>query len=180
MLDPGSTSQPKLTFEAQAFCVDCARRQAETAIGIGKFELSCMSTDGCTAGFCEGERKKFLTEKLIGVLNRLEAAAALRIAGIEDLTSCPFCDFAAECAPVEVDKEFRCQNAECKIVSCRLCRRETHVPKSCEEVTHEDEGLSARRQIEEAMSTALIRKCNKCKCHPDLAGHVFSTSQGMR
>ena len=134
---------------------------AETAIGSSKYQFFCMSTTGCSAGFSKAQRETFLDQKLIGVLDRLEQETMLRMAGIENLVNCPFCDFAAECPPVEVDKEFRCQNLQCQIVSCRMCRCETHIPKSCEEAIREN-GFSARREIEEAMSAALIRKCNKC------------------
>jgi len=106
-------------------------------------------------------RIQFLDEKTIIALERNEQEAVLRMAGIENLASCPFCPFAAEYPPVEVDREFRCQAPDCEKVSCRLCKLESHIPKSCEENAKEN-GLSARRQIEEAMSAALIRKCNKC------------------
>jgi TRIAD3 protein (E3 ubiquitin-protein ligase RNF216) len=98
---------------------------------------------------------------MVIALERNEQEANLRMAGIENLASCPFCPYAAEYPPVEVDKEFRCEAPECERVSCRLCKLESHIPKSCEEHAREV-GLSVRRQIEEAMSEALIRKCNKC------------------
>ena len=82
------------------------------------------------------------------------------MAGIENLASCPFCPYAAEYPPVEIDKEFRCEAPDCEKVSCRLCRLESHIPKSCKE--NKELGLSVRRQIEEAMSDALIRRCNNC------------------
>lgn len=144
------------------FCRDCARRMAESQIGMSKYELTCMSMDGCTGGFCRDQREVFLDNKTTIALERIEQEAVLRLAGIENLASCPFCPYAAEYPPVEVDKEFRCQKPDCEIVSCRLCQRETHIPKSCEEAA-QDAGLSARRVIEEAMSAAMIRKCNKCK-----------------
>ncbi|KAH0425474.1 hypothetical protein CcaCcLH18_10933 [Colletotrichum camelliae] len=118
------------------FCVDCARKSAETAIGLVKFELNS--------------------------LDRIEFEAALQAQGFENLSTCPFCPYAADCPPIDEDKEFRCVNPECEIVSCRLCRQETHVPRTCEEAAAEN-GISARRKIEEAMSSALIRKCNKCQ-----------------
>ncbi|TDZ31385.1 E3 ubiquitin-protein ligase [Colletotrichum spinosum] len=147
--------------EMHYFCVECARRNAETAVGLTKHEFSCMSMDGCSAGFSHSQRALFLDDKIIAALDRIEAEAVLRMAGVENLENCPFCPFAAEYSPIEEDKEFRCANPECEIVSCRLCREETHVPKTCEEAA-KDHGFSARRQIEEAMSAALIRKCNKC------------------
>ncbi|RAL61140.1 hypothetical protein DID88_010479 [Monilinia fructigena] len=143
------------------FCRGCARQTAENEIGNSKYELNCMSTDGCEAGFSLEQRNQFLDEPTIIALERNEAEAVLRMAGIENLASCPFCPYAAEYPPVEVNREFRCQAPDCEKVSCRLCKLESHIPKSCEENAREN-GLSARRQIEEAMSAAMIRKCNKC------------------
>ncbi|ESZ90583.1 hypothetical protein SBOR_9034 [Sclerotinia borealis F-4128] len=143
------------------FCRGCARQTAENEIGNSKYELICMSTDGCTAGFSLEQRNQFLDETTIVALERNEAEAVLRMAGIENLASCPFCPFAAEYPPVEINREFRCLAPDCEKVSCRLCKTESHIPKSCEEYAKEN-GLSVRRQIEEAMSAAMIRKCNKC------------------
>ncbi|KAJ8123557.1 hypothetical protein O1611_g9559 [Lasiodiplodia mahajangana] len=144
------------------FCRTCMRSQAESQIGMAKYELACMSLDGCTAGFSQSQRAMFLDKKLTIALDRIEQEAVLRMAGIENLETCPFCPYAAEYPPVEVDKEFRCDNPRCQLVSCRLCRRETHIPKTCAEADA-DRGLDARHMLEEAMSEALIRRCNKCQ-----------------
>jgi TRIAD3 protein (E3 ubiquitin-protein ligase RNF216) len=143
------------------FCRACARQSAETEIGNSKYNLRCMSMNGCEAGFSVEQRSLFLNANTIIALERNEQEAVLRMAGIENLASCPFCPYAAEYPPVDVDREFRCEAPECEKVSCRLCKLESHIPKSCEEHAKEN-GLSIRRQIEEAMSAALIRKCNKC------------------
>jgi len=134
----------------------------ETEIGLSKYDLTCMSMDGCESGFSRVQQDRFIDAKMRLALDRIEQEAVLRLASLADLETCPFCPFAAECPPIDVDKEFRCQNKECLEVSCRLCRKATHIPKSCREVEVES-GLSARRQIEEAMSAAMIRNCNKCK-----------------
>jgi TRIAD3 protein (E3 ubiquitin-protein ligase RNF216) len=147
------------------FCRTCLRSQAESQIGMAKYELTCMSMDGCSAGFSLAQRALFLDKKLTTALDRIEQEAVLRMAGIENLETCPFCPYAAEYPPVEVDKEFRCDNPQCQQVSCRLCRKETHIPKSCAEVAA-DRGLDARHVLEEAMSEALIRRCNNCKARP--------------
>ncbi|KAJ0156890.1 hypothetical protein CTA2_12744 [Colletotrichum tanaceti] len=83
------------------------------------------------------------------------------MAGIENLERCPFCPYAAEYPPANTNREFRCDNLDCQKVSCRLCREETHIPKTCEENAR-DNGIKAEHEIEEAMSAAMIRKCNKC------------------
>jgi TRIAD3 protein (E3 ubiquitin-protein ligase RNF216) len=135
---------------------------AETQIGLSKYELTCMSMDGCQAGFSLEQRSIFLDAKTSVALERIEQEAVLRMAGIENLAKCPFCPYAAEYPPVEVNKEFGCDNPACGVVSCRLCDLETHIPKTCEEMRLDD-GHSARHRIEEAMSKAMIRNCNKCK-----------------
>ncbi|KAK2004359.1 hypothetical protein LX36DRAFT_623317 [Colletotrichum falcatum] len=143
------------------FCVDCGRRTAEHAVGQSKYELICMSMDECQAGFSQEQRQKFLTDQLSAALERIENEAILRIAGIENLERCPFCPYAAEYPPIDTNREFRCDNPDCQKVSCRLCKEDTHIPKTCEEAAR-DKGIGARHEIEEAMSAALIRKCNKC------------------
>jgi len=148
-------------FETHWFCRGCAKKTAEGIIGESKYQLICMSMDGCDATFSRGQREMFLTETDTMALDRNESEQMLRDLGIENLASCPFCPFAAECPPIEEDRLFRCLNEDCERVSCRLCNLESHIPKTCEEFAKEN-GLSIRRQIEEAMSAALIRKCNKC------------------
>jgi TRIAD3 protein (E3 ubiquitin-protein ligase RNF216) len=135
---------------------------AESEIGLSKYHLECMSMDGCDATFAKDQKELFLDAKLAVALDTIEQEAVLRMAGIENLETCPFCSYAEEYPPVEENKEFRCLNPECALVSCRHCRQETHIPKTCDEAAREI-GHSARRKIEEAMSAAMIRKCNKCK-----------------
>ena len=138
---------------------------AENLIGLSKYELACMSTDDCKAGFSYEQRNRFLDQKTTIALERIEQEYVLLTAGIENLETCPFCPFAAEYPPVEINKEFTCQNSECEAVTCRLCRKESHIPKTCEEVERE-KGAAVRLTIEEAMSAAMIRSCNKCEHHP--------------
>lgn len=127
--------------------------------------------DDCSAGFSRDERGKFLNDHLVEALDRIEQEEVLRLAAIDNLATCPFCPFAAEYPDVEIDREFRCLNPKCEIVSCRICRAETHVPLSCDEAAKEN-GMSARKHIEEAMSAAMIRRCNKCKSTPHKQGSL--------
>ena len=144
------------------FCHECIRRQAETLIGLSQYSLNCMSTDGCEAGFGHDSLQAVLSTETLRALDKLETSAVLRMAELPGLEYCPFCDFAAECPPPEVDREFRCLNSDCAIVSCRFCQLEGHAPKTCQE-NASTKGYLVRKEIEEAMSAAMIRRCNKCE-----------------
>jgi TRIAD3 protein (E3 ubiquitin-protein ligase RNF216) len=91
-------------------------------------------------------------------LARLQQEEVLRVAEIDGLVQCPFCDYAAICGPIEEDKEFRCQNPECMEISCRHCQKKTHIPLSCKEAS-KDDAIAVRHAVEEAMTQAMIRKC---------------------
>lgn len=118
--------------------------------------------DSCNAGFSHLQRKKFLDKKLATALDRIEANHILSVASLENLEKCPFCNYAAEYPPVEENKVFDCLDKNCLKRSCRLCHKEDHLPQTCEEFAKEN-GMNARREIEEARSEAVIRRCNKCK-----------------
>lgn len=148
------------------FCYDCARRQAENQIGQQRYHLGCMSMDGCEATFSRDQKDRFLDDRLKRTLEQIEQNDSIRQAGIEGLETCPFCNYAAEYPPVEVNWEFECQQPECGVKSCRRCRQETHIGKSCEEAMAEaarNKGEDAKRKLEEARSLAMIRECYKCK-----------------
>lgn len=88
------TSSMLTKCRTQWFCRDCARMMAETQIGLSRHNLDCMSTDGCSGGFDVRQRQVFLDAHSRTALDRIEAEAALREAGITDLETCPFCPFA--------------------------------------------------------------------------------------
>lgn len=129
---------------------------------MSRYELRCMSMTSCLGTFTHAQRSRFLDQKLTAALDRIECEAMLRLAQLENLEKCPACDFAAEYPPVEENKVFVCMDPKCGKMTCRLCRKDSHLPKTCAEAALEN-GYSARREIEEAMSEALIRMCNKCK-----------------
>ncbi|KAG8984634.1 hypothetical protein FRB90_005194, partial [Tulasnella sp. 427] len=146
--------------DAHLFCKTCARRTAEEAIGARKAAVKCMDQDGCQLEFAAAEIDRFLDSKAVGLLEKIKAERAVTDACLEGLEECPFCDF--KCI-IENDQErlFRCENEDCGVVSCRQCKREDHLPKSCAEVV-DDKNLDARHAVEEAMTEALMRKCPKC------------------
>jgi len=134
-------------------------------VGQSSSKLTCPG--GCGDTFREPQLRLIpdvdaLTDRLM----RLRQDNDLRTAGIDDVESCPFCDFKSVCLPIDVDFEFHCQSPTCKITSCRKCKEKSHIPDSCEENQRKrdkESALSHRHRIEEARSKALIRNCNKCK-----------------
>ncbi|KAI9730342.1 MAG: hypothetical protein M1834_005852 [Cirrosporium novae-zelandiae] len=142
------------------FCLGCAKHLAEVIIGNSQYELKCMDGSGCVARFGRDQIRRFLDTKLIEALDRNEQREMIKLAGLDGLTECPFCSYKEILPPVEVDREFHCQL--CKRVSCRLCNLDSHIPLTCEEAAQERR-LPARHAVEEAMTSALIRECPKCK-----------------
>lgn len=126
-----------------------------------KYEMKCFDISGCKSRFSRSKLTEAIGSAIIAKLDALEQQAEIAKANIEGLEECPFCNFKAILPPVTEDREFRCHNPDCKKVSCRLCRYESHVPKTCEEAKKE-RGLQGRHFVEEAMSDALIRTCNSC------------------
>lgn len=78
----------------------------------------------------------------------------VKAAGIENLESCPFCDFAT--IPNPESKLFQCLNPDCMKESCRQCKETSHVPLRCDEVEKESD-VKARTYVEENMTEALLR-----------------------
>ena len=142
-------------------CLDCIQSYAESLIGTQGWELTCCDTAGCDATFSRSQKEKALDAKTMETLDRLQQQAEIKQAGMEGLSHCPFCHFAAICPPIEVDWEFRCGNPSCEKVTCRRCDKETHAPKTCKEAK-EEHGLDERHEIEEARTAALIKKCPGC------------------
>ncbi|KAI5813322.1 hypothetical protein BZA77DRAFT_251734, partial [Pyronema omphalodes] len=143
------------------FCKQCARSAAEAQIGLQRYKLSCLYSGHvtCDAEFDKYELPRFLDQKTIDLLSKLEQQESLRIADIKDLVKCPWCDYAEIRSPSDPDQEFRCLHPACLKKSCRLCQKEAHFPRPCSEVADKD----YRHVVEEAMTEAVMRKCNKCK-----------------
>ena len=167
--------------EPHFFCLECAERNAKIEIGNSRYQVKCMDFSGCKASFSREQKLRFLDEKSFDALERIQQQAELLQAEFENLHRCPFCDFAAICPPVEIDKEFRCRNPECEKVSCRLCKLDSHLPLTCEESKKEN-GISERHVVEEARTEALLRTCPKCKVKilkEDGCNKVTCTCGGM-
>ncbi|KAF9527953.1 hypothetical protein CPB83DRAFT_751558, partial [Crepidotus variabilis] len=151
--------------EAHLFCSGCVSRFASTKLGEHNASLNCMHGSGCAQPFPVSELRRVLPTKLMELYDRVKQQKEIEQAGLEGLEECPFCEF--KCVidrSFEEEKLFRCGNEDggCGVVSCRNCKKEDHLPKSCEEV-EQDKHLDGQHAIEEAMTRALMRNCPKCK-----------------
>ncbi|GAA5969582.1 hypothetical protein JCM11641_008168 [Rhodosporidiobolus odoratus] len=155
-------SQMTTCDEGCHFCKDCARMNAESQIGMRKYLLPCMSTSGCTSTFSEREAERFLNKKSLAALHKIRMEKEVGAAEIEGLEQCPFCPFAYIIENPD-ERLFHCQRQDCKIISCRQCKKKNHLPQTCKEVD-EDAKISTVHRVEEAMSAALIRRCPKDGC----------------
>ncbi len=167
--------------EPHFFCLECAERNAKNEIGNSRHNLKCMDFSGCTASFSRDQKQRFLDDKSFEALERIQQQAELNQAELANLYRCPFCDFAAICPPVNIDKEFRCRNPGCEKVTCRLCKLDSHIPLSCQESKKEN-GISERHIVEEARTQALLRVCPKCNVKilkEDGCNKVTCTCGGM-
>lgn len=141
-------------------CFSCMEAYIKSEIGESRCRVLC--TAGCGAGFEPAQLNQLSDKQLLAKLADLQQEKDIRDAALEDLEECPFCDFKAILPPIEVDFEFRCANPECEKVSCRRCKASSHIPISCEQHA-KDNKVNSRHKIEEAMTAALIRSCNRCK-----------------
>lgn len=143
-------------------CCDCAKTYVETLMGDLKCRPECMADTECKGTYTRAELQRFLPATSFERLGKLQQEDDLLKSGLE-FEECPFCDFKMIIeVDIEIDREFRCIAEDCRQVSCRMCKKKSHVPKSCVEAK-EDEKLDHKHAVEEARSEAAIRLCNKCK-----------------
>lgn len=129
--------------DAHLFCVSCISQYAAVQLGNMNPTLTCMHADGCSMPFGELELRRVLPRKLMRLFERVLSQKAVE--GLEGLEACPFCEW--KCVmdiSLQVDRLFRCGNLrddnddeeededECGVVSCRLCKKLDHTPKSCQ------------------------------------------------
>ena len=132
--------------------------------------IKCMDSSGCTELFPDSEMKRFLDEKSFEGLSKLRTEEELRQANLEGIVHCPFCPFAAIMED-PTDRIFECLNPDCGVRSCRYCHVKSHHPLSCESTPfsfkvdvefQKEKKIDAKHTVEEAMTAALVKKCNKC------------------
>ena len=144
-------------------CLECIETYIKAEVGEQRCRVLC--TAGCGAGFARDQLGQLADKALVEKLGQLQQEKDIREAGLENLEECPFCNFKAILPSIEEDFEFRCANPDCEQVSCRRCKSVSHTPLSCEQHNNlnNTNRLNSRHKVEEAMTAALVRSCNKCK-----------------
>lgn len=65
--------------EGHLFCLDCAKRNAETTVGNGGYIFKCMDFSGCKAEFTANEIARFVDGKIVLLRDKLESGDAIRV-----------------------------------------------------------------------------------------------------
>ncbi|KAG6856665.1 hypothetical protein H0H87_002042 [Tephrocybe sp. NHM501043] len=126
-------------------------------------KIKCMDQSNCSALFPESQLRRILPKKMMDLYERVKQKKEVAEAGLEGLEECPFCEWGCVVdRSFEEEKLLKCGNVECGRVSCRGCKKDDHLPKSCKEM-EEDKLLDGKHAVEEAMTQALMRNCPKCQ-----------------
>jgi E3 ubiquitin-protein ligase RNF216 len=64
--------------DGHIFCLDCAKKNAETTVGNGGFIFRCMDVSGCKAEFTTAEVVRFVDAKTIALRDKLQSGDAVR------------------------------------------------------------------------------------------------------
>ncbi|XP_064095733.1 uncharacterized protein DDB_G0292642-like [Macrobrachium nipponense] len=142
------------------YCLQCIRRYTEAEIEQGRATFRCMES-GCKGEFSLKILRKIMSRAALARAYEQRQHEEVSAANIEDLESCPFCNYKAIMTNRE-DKVFVCMNPRCMKDSCRLCKEENHIPLRCDEV-EKDIQKEARKKLENKMSEAMIRECPQCR-----------------
>ena len=151
------------------YCHDCAKEYAKNIIGSMKSVVACCS-DNCKAELSMEQLLAILEPSLASRLELNLQNEVLRLANMDDLSDCPFCEFKAILPPISEDPLFRCQNFEkCGKTSCRKCNKAVHSGLSCKAADkaklpgaeNSKEALlkKLRAELATTLSNALICRC---------------------
>jgi TRIAD3 protein (E3 ubiquitin-protein ligase RNF216) len=127
--------------EAHLFCKSCMTSYASNLLGEHNPNIVCMDQSGCTLPFPESELGRFLSSKLLALYYRVKQRKEIEAAGLENLEECPFCEYRCV-IDNEMEKLFRCENAGCSAITCRMCKKPVSTFCLCSTVRMPDVKLS--------------------------------------
>ncbi|KAI1722439.1 E3 ubiquitin-protein ligase [Ditylenchus destructor] len=150
------------------FCYECIRGQANAAtvempLAEGGIGLQCMENN-CKNPILFSDCRDIIAANVKQILNDRIIEESLGRAKLNNLERCKKCNFGIEIeVPKDIMKVFSC--LKCRYEYCRVCERDwddQHFGKSCEEMEQLEENDRQVRKVEDKMSQAVIRQCDKC------------------
>jgi len=111
-----------------------------------------MFTDGCEAQLIPAEVRQLAPAKTMSLLDKIQQEKELEMAQLGGLERCPFCVEYAVIIDNPDERLFECRKADCLKVSCRLCKKEGHLGRSCAEA-EKDSNLGSLHAVEGKHST---------------------------
>lgn len=138
-------------------CRTCAATYISTELYSNGRAMSKCVQPGCTSMYTDACLADVLPARTYRAFVQMQTRAALRDVALCDegeLThTCPCGDMAVLS---RLNTVHTC--ASCGVATCVLCDKPAHVPRRCSEVGGDAEE-AARREVEEAMTAALVRRC---------------------
>lgn len=150
---------------SHSFCHTCMQSYVNSLIGDAKYLPVCFALGSdCRATISNEQLRRCLLPSTLDLLLDRQLQDHVKEMDLH-LEACPFCDYVEEIDHDYTERNFICRKPVCQKVSCRACREDAHSPKTCDQARAEGGGkyLHQRHAMEEAMTDALVRKCNKCK-----------------
>ncbi|KAJ3429064.1 e3 ubiquitin-protein ligase [Anaeramoeba flamelloides] len=142
-------------------CVNCLNGTVKYAIGMRKNEIKCPTAEtNCVETFSNRVLVNNVPKKVLNLFERLVQESEISLAGIKHLKKCPFCNYAVIIRNPN-KRTLECMNPKCLKDSCLRCGNEAHKGKSCEQVKKQ-KNIGLRTYMEEELTKALLRTCNKC------------------
>lgn len=128
-----------------------------------------MVDEGCTAPF-RSDQFTFLNDKtdseydpnIFRNLDESQLREDLAATGNSSDVVCPFCMFYREqYPPVGTRTEFQCRLPACRRKSCRLCEKEAHTGKTCQQAQELAlaAGHALRNMLDESLTDKTKRRC---------------------
>ncbi|KAH7830002.1 putative E3 ubiquitin-protein ligase RNF216 [Monocercomonoides exilis] len=141
-------------------CIRCVCSNIVSGLGIQRTNKQCIAETDCDGIYPTYQLKKILPERVLKRFLEVEEHESLLTAHIKGFERCPFCDWGM----VIEDKnepEFHCKRPTCGRITCRKCKKDSHLPFLCAaEVEESEEALW--KYVEEKADEARIRHCPHC------------------
>ncbi|XP_068249309.1 uncharacterized protein [Palaemon carinicauda] len=101
------------------YCLQCIKKYTKAELEQGRSTFKCMDSD-CSAEFSFKILRKVMDKSDLARAYEQRQYEEVSAAKIENLESCPFCNYKAIVTNQE-DKVFMCMNPKCMKDSCREC-----------------------------------------------------------